>query len=524
MKLTFYLFNNDVIDFNDALDQTKLSQEDGFAEINLVEDLPFEAKAYFQQNKKTKPKWLDFVGDYVKINVEEIFNVTNSFLLLLKCNNRIFAINNGFGFIAINRKKLEKRFGLQVVLNEIDPEKIKSVDARNIDTTTKQKRVFINRNSPLYEFDFDFDEDLVNIISGQPSDSALARKLIGSDSLNITADLKFPDLGEKCLQLLNSFNKDVYRQNFPFIDYLQTVKDEEIIADLEDILKTSIERRSKDKLSLAYPEIPDFELIEHIKIWKGHKKKFLDEVDIDHLYAFLDEINLDEDLDSINLQGVNENEQPVTKNYNLHDFIVFETTYSGLRYLLTFNQWFELAQNYVDDVNRQLQNIQEMKSGFLPPLKLGQREDNYNQFVVNGRTDIVLLDKQNYPVEGQSKVEVCDLLTKNREFICVKKYNSSSTLSHLFNQGYVSATLLCDEQKYREFIINECPDGFVSPTITKGEIESKNITFIYAIATKTSGPLAENLPFFSKVNLLKAYKNIQRMGFLVKTYKIEITN
>jgi uncharacterized protein (TIGR04141 family) len=524
VKLTFYLFNDTVTDFDAALDQAKLNAEDGFIEIELVDNLPFVAKAFFQQNRKTKPKWLDFISDYVNIDEEEIFNTTNSFLLLIRCENRIFAVNKGFGFGALNRKKLEKGFGLRVVLNEIDPHKIKSIDARNIDTTTKQKRVFINRNSPLYEFDFDFDEDLVNIISGQPSDAALARKLIGSDSLSITADIGFLELGDKCSQLLDSFNKDVYRQNFPFIDYLQVVKDEDLITKLENNLINNIENRSTEKLILAYPEIPDFEQIENFKIWLGRDKKLIEEVDLEQLYDFLKENELNADIENIHIIGLDNNDQAVTKKYSLHDFVVFETVFSDTRYLLSLNQWFELADNYVDEVNRELQIVPEIEHSFLPPLLYGQREDEYNQDVVKNRANIVLLDKHNYHVEGQSRVEVCDLLTQNKEFICVKKYNGSSTLSHLFNQGYVSATLLNDEQQYRQYIINSCPDGFVHPTISERGIEREGITFVFAIATNTPDQLAENLPFFSKVNLLKTNKAIRRMGFDVKIYKIDIVH
>ncbi len=433
MKLTFYLFNDTVHDFNGALDLDKLDEEEGFKEIELIEGLPFVAKAYFQQNKKTKPQWLDFIKDYVKVNEEEVFNTTNSFLLLIMCENRIFAINQGFGFLALNRKKLEKGFGLKVVLNEIDPQKIKSVEARNIDTTTKQKRVLINRSSPLYEFDFDFDEDLVSIISGRPSDAALARKLMGSDSLSLNADIEFVDLGEKCLQLLISFNKDNYHQNFPFIDYLQVVRDEELLVQLEDVLKTNINNRDPENLNLAYPEIPDFEQIENFKIWSGHDHNFVEDVDITQLFNFLDEYELDCDVEGIYISGVNSDEQQVTKKFSLHDFVVFETVFSDTRYILSLNQWFELASDFVDRVNQELIHIPEIESDFLPALHYGDREGAYNSSVAESRTDIVSLDKNNYMVEGegQSRIEVCDLLTENKEFICVKKYNGSSTLSSL---------------------------------------------------------------------------------------------
>lgn len=524
MKLTFYLFNKSVTDFDAALDQTKLDTEDGFKEIALISDLPFEAKAYFQQNRKTKPKWLDFIREYVQVNEDEIFNTTNSFLLLIKRDDRIFAVNKGFGFGALKRKKLERGFGLRVVLNEIDPQRVKSVDVRKIDTTTKQKRVFLTRNSPLYEFDFDIDEDLVNLISGQPSDAALARKLMGSDSLSLTADIGFLELGDKCSQLLASFNKDVYRQNFPFIDYLQVVKDEGIISELENLLEVSLHNRVTEKLLLAYPEIPDFEQIERFKIWQGRYNNYVEEIDLTQLYSFLDDNNLDIDLDDTHIIGLDNNDQAVTKKYSLHDFVVFETVFSGTRYLLSLNQWFELADNYVEEVNRELQTIEEVAEGFLPPMRYGQREDEYNLAVANDTTHFALFDKRNYPIEGQSRIEVCDLLTRNNEFVCIKKYNGSSTLSHLFNQGFVSATLLNDEQTYRRFILANCPASFDNLAFDENNIRREQITFIFAIATNTAGSLAQNLPFFSKVNLLKANKAIRRMGFKVKTYKIAMIN
>ncbi len=522
MKLTFYLFNETITNFSMALDQAKIDADDGFKEMSLVENLPFEAKAYFQQNRKTKPKWLDFISEYVQVNEDEIFNATNSFLLLIKKENRIFAINKGFGFGALNRKKLERGFGLRVVLNEIDPQKIKSVDVRKIDTTTKQKRVFLTRNSPLYEFDFEIDEDLVNLISGQPTDSALARKLMGSDSLNLTADIGFLELGDKCSQLLASFNKLVYLQNFPFIDYLQVVKDEQTIFELENKLRLDLQNRVAEKLLLAYPEIPDFEQIEQFKIWQERTNDYLEEVDLNSLYRFLDENNVNPGLEDIHIMGMDNSDHPVTKKYNLRDFVVFETSLSGTRYLLSLNQWFELANNYVDEVNREVRLIEEIGGGFLPSMRYGQREDEYNENVVSSQSGFALFDKENYPVGGQSRVEVCDLLTQNNEFVCVKKYNGSSTLSHLFSQGYVSSTLLNDEPAYRRFIINNCPRNFKNLAFTENSIDKSRVTFVFAIATNTPGSLVENLPFFSKVNLVKANKAIRRMGFNVKTYKIEI--
>jgi uncharacterized protein (TIGR04141 family) len=315
----------------------------------------------------------------------------------------------------------------------------------------------------------------------------------------------------------------VYRQNFPFVDYLQVVKDDLVIFELEKVLRNHFQQRSTDKLLLAYPEIPDFEQIEQFKIWQGSDDDYLEEVDLSQLYRFLDNNGLGIDLDNTHFIGLDHNDQAVTKKYDLRDFVVFETVFSGTRYLLSLNRWFELAERYVDEVNIELRSIQELNDGFLPPLRRGQREDEYNLDVANSRSDIALLDKRNYPIGGHSRIEVCDLLTQNSEFICVKKYNSSSTLSHLFDQGYVSSTLLNDDKDYREYILNVCQDKFGNLAFSENHLDKDHISFVFAIATNTPGPLAENLPFFSKVNLIRTNKTIKRMGFDVKLYKIKIT-
>jgi uncharacterized protein (TIGR04141 family) len=64
--------------------------------------------------------------------------------------------------------------------------------------------------------------------------------------------------------------------------------------------------------------------------------------------------------------------------------------------------------------------------------------------------NMVMMDRDNFKIGGaHDKIEVCDLLNEARQMICVKKMVSSATMSHLFSQGSVSATLLRKEPKYR---------------------------------------------------------------------------
>lgn len=517
MKLTFYLFNDSVTEFEQAIVSTKFEGYDAFQELKLKKELPFHARAYFQKNKPTTPKWLSFLLEHFDINPEDISNATNSFLLLVKIQDRILAITTGFGFTAIDRNRLEMGFGLRVALNEIDSKKIKEVNVRKIDTTTKQKRVLLNRDSPLHDFDFDVDEDLLNLIAGQPRNGHLARKLIGSDSLSITGDLNIIDLGKKCEALLQAFLKTDYRNDFAFIDHLRIVKDQNLKQELETKLINGLVQRQTEKLMLAYPDIDNLNQIEQFKFIYQGEAYYAEEADLQAVYDFLDSSNFGNiDPKKLGIIGLDHNQNALTKGFSLYDYIVFETDHKGKRYILTLSRWFELAGDYVQQVEMELNSIEEITDpNFLPFIRRGQKEDDYN---ANAK-GFVLLDKKNYPAGGYSRIEVADLLSPQGEFICVKKYNGSSTLSHLFSQGFVSATLFNDQKAYRDFILSKCPSNW--PILFNANDPDKSkITFIFAIASETSGTLTEALPFFSKINLRQARKSIERLGFKVALYKI----
>jgi uncharacterized protein (TIGR04141 family) len=230
------------------------------------------------------------------------------------------------------------------------------------------------------------------------------------------------------------------------------------------------------------------------------------------------------DLDAISIIGLDHDEKAVTKRHTAYDYSVIEVDHKGKRYLLSMRRWFELSKDFVEEVENQVNEVEEITTpDFLPPMKEGQKEGDYNQATAAGRpTDLALLDCKNFKLKGRSRVEVCDLLSCRGEFISVKKYNGSQTLSHLFSQNYVSSALLHDQAEYRDYIIKQCPIGWKLPIQKMSRPDADKITFVYAIATDSSQKLASSLPFFSKVNLRQAKKNIERLGYKVRLYKIPL--
>jgi uncharacterized protein (TIGR04141 family) len=134
------------------------------------------------------------------------------------------------------------------------------------------------------------------------------------------------------------------------------------------------------------------------------------------------------------------------------------------------------------------------------------------------RSTYALMDRKNILYGGgASKIEFCDLYTRRNEIVHVKRYGGSGTLSHLFAQGSVSATLFLSDQRFRKEINKLLPTSHRLRTVD-GPPQANNYEIAYAIASKASGPLG--LPFFSRVTLRHTYKQLQNMGYRVTLNKI----
>lgn len=157
----------------------------------------------------------------------------------------------------------------------------------------------------------------------------------------------------------------------------------------------------------------------------------------------------------------------------------------------------------------------------LPATTVTESEDECNKSVANA-SDSLLLDKQNVvAVPGKTTpIEVCDLLSSDRHLVHVKRHLSSSTLSHLFAQGVVSAELLQTSPAFREAVAKKVSStvkgaSIFTPLFTTG-VQPSEWKVVYAVAADWRGQGCTRLPFFSKVNLREAYNNLTGRGFTVE--------
>ncbi len=525
MKLSIYLFRSDVKSFDGLIQDKHLSGSAKYRELALRKNktLPFTCQAYVQSNKQTEPKWAGFLGGHFDMSKVDLVNATSSFVLLLKASNRYFAVTFGYGFTALDRSRIEPRFGLMVALNELAANEIRTLDTHTSDIVTRQRRTHVSVASPVSEFGINTNIDWVRFVSGKPSTASLAKNVSGADSLAINCDCQLQDVAGKCKELLKRFSSTDYQKKFPFVDHFQPVpKDDPVTNVLEAALDTAIANRSTERISVTYPDLTltDNDQLAVYRMGCGHTQRDVEEVTLQDVYSFFhDDVPGDKSLDQVWIIGLNDQDAAVSKKYKLRDYFVFETDHDGHTYLLSLGHWFRVNKDYIAEVRKRVAALPDVSQALAPvPIKHGEDEGDYNARLATDK-GWLLLDKANFHVGSYDKIEICDVLTKDRQFISVKKMKSSATLSHLFAQASVSASMLRRSPDYMATVLKQA--GKQWSAVRKDADWAKQGTFVYAIPTEKAGTLSDCMFFFSQVNLLEHVETIKLANYDVALCKIE---
>jgi len=137
-------------------------------------------------------------------------------------------------------------------------------------------------------------------------------------------------------------------------------------------------------------------------------------------------------------------------------------------------------------------------------------------------TDLTLLDRELVAPDGaKSRIEFCDLLSADGSIVHVKRKSRSSTLSHLFAQGHVSAEALVDgalRDQVRAAIQQSAgtsdSSAWLSLVPPSGSaLDRDKVTITYAVIANSSATGIEWLPFFSRLTLMQTVRDLNRLGF-----------
>lgn len=533
LKISLFL-HKDVSDFQECIKESALDKVTQY-KIDS-EKIGLDGYIYIHEKTKNFPPWkgqLEKIAEDGNIKIEE--NVSNKAVVVVKYEENYFSLTYGRGKSIIDDDKIVKNFGLKVSANLIEPNRIKSLNSFSIGEAiilnNKQASILSSQD----QMQVDKEKEILKSIAGSPKDDSIAKFLYGSDSLNITVNYDITGLKNLIEGYYNAYNKEYYKDNgFEWIDNIKNVKNKKTKNILNQQLVKAIVLGEFDNIVVSPNEIIDWGDAEKYIVngigedneFSIHDTKFSKyfryiKEDFDETIDIVDTINYDKIINKLKRNKIkikyisSEEKQDIA---NIYKCLVFETIIEDKKFILCFGDWYEVNEIYYDNIKEKISKI-SISSIELPPFKSGEKEEIYNERVSNQNPEYILMDQKNYqPKEyGKSKIEICDIFTSDNELVHVKIARGSSSFSHLFAQGLVSAKLLANDNNVINFI-NESINEKNTFNILNKDKSNEEFEIVYAIIDNRDKRMDEIIPFFSMINLVQVTENLSSMG-----YKFSIT-
>jgi uncharacterized protein (TIGR04141 family) len=471
---------------------------------------------YVAPSKEKPPRWFFFVSPAVA-DLPQILTSSASALLVVPRNDSIFVLSFGYARSLLVPGCCEEDFGLKVTLNSVDAQRILSVDRQSFDAIGQHSRIQASREANISEFGLDLEQDMLRAVTGKPNDPSLGRQLTGKDALHVTLPININDLPALLDKYFSQWKNDAYKQNFPWVDQIRDVKDPITVGALNDQLIERLTNKELSRLWLSIPEILDWTMIEGFKYGSLETSPLREDV---RIQDYLDEVKPGKIdvafLKRRRIRAVSANDD-VIDEWLLYRCLYCEIELNNDTYLLTNGKWYCVGSQFLERVNTAYAAM-PIPSFELPTYN-DKSEGAYNaRIAAELPQQFALLDQKLILCDGpRDKVELCDLYSKDKKFIHVKRYaGASAPLSHLFAQAIVAGTLFRRDAEFRLKANALLPDGF--GPITASPV-AKEYEVVLAVASTSKNPLV--LPFFSRVNLKNLRDRLEDQGYSVSLLKIQ---
>ena len=448
----------------------------------------------------------------------------------------------GTGATVIRRRAQDPRFGMLVVLNSLaaasDGES-QSTSARGPllqELRYRSPAPYVQktghraaRGTPLEGFRMDQSMDLLAAVGSSDAVPAFSTStLLGGRSLRFRARVdQIEDLVRLADTAFERWRLRNYRDEFTWVDNIQPVEDETLIdrlrAHVADTLVTDPESPTLDVIlpddllevdgdrSICKIALPQERGASHgrMTLTTGILAGLLGRVEPAHRSRFLER----------DLRFFDEADQKIGVATIL-ECLSAEFYFAGTHYIAYDGDFFQVQDDYVSRVDRELGQIPESQLDF--PVYKGESERAYNTKV--GRdcpTRFICLDRMLVRVPGETTFEACDLISSSGAFVHVKRKGKSSTLSHLFLQAANSCELLRRSREawtlFGSLLADKAPMPETLATVQKAlavaSATRDELEVVFAFLGDWKGKTIKQLPLFSRISLVNASKRVRSLGF-----------
>ena len=261
---------------------------------------------------------------------------------------------------------------------------------------------------------------------------------------------------------------------------------------------------------MAVPEVIQWE---HIAGFKYAGRDIHDDIAIETMReSFREGLSHIDQLKSRTVTAIRADNDAPYASWQAYKCLYGEVELDGKAYCVNNGRWFCIDRDFVDQINAEYENMPVSSRTFLPHSATHKKENDYTvAFVASDPDHLLCMDaKLIYYGGGQSKVELCDVLTTDNTFIHIKPYSSSAALSHLFNQAVVSTELVLGDPIFVVKANEKIGERTQNPRFLIDRTGNRP-TIILAILSKEDGERPQ-IPFFSKVALRYTRRRLETDG------------
>ncbi|WP_151811575.1 TIGR04141 family sporadically distributed protein [Acinetobacter bereziniae] len=485
-------------------------------------DLPNidSANLYIKKySPKITPPWTKLFTDNGLVPSSEFgFSSNVGAILIIRMLDSTFILTFGTGFHLLRLEAIERDFGLKVTLNSVDPDKLRSLDKASYDLNPLNSRTQSTLDVDIFNLHLDSEMEMLYAITGVSIVNEFGSQVTGRDALTIAVETNLEDIPRILKESIKRYKMNLPNK-FSWVENIHRVRDLDEIEILDLELDVYLSSNKHENFWLGEPEIIDWEnQIGYSFDMRQKTPRFIVLSFKDFLEYLNDNIPTVELMKNTTIH-VNNNEYQSIKKWSVYRCLYAEIKYGTDQYILRNGIWYKAHSDFVNSVDRYLEeSLHDYTFKF--PVYNHDREEEYNTHVSKTETNFCLMDKNNIKIGGSyDKLEHCDLIRNGSEFIHVKLYRSSSTLSHLFSQGFVAAEAFVKDNWYRGQLNPKLPKS-IQLTDPQIKPDARKYTIVYAIATQKVIP--NELPFFSKITLKNALKTLLALDYKVSLAKIDI--
>jgi uncharacterized protein (TIGR04141 family) len=284
----------------------------------------------------------------------------------------------------------------------------------------------------------------------------------------------------------------------------------------------AVAAEQSDKCRLAVPEPIDWASVAGFKYGTGARRAVVHDI---HLQSFLQDHGLPADdvtvayLKQHRVLAV-DGDGAVQHNWPVYRCLYCEVEDGSNTYLLSGGHWYKVASDFVGQVNEYYARL-PVYAEALPAYK-DPSEGAYAERVAkesNGK--FALMDRRLISIGGgHSRVEFCDLFSRGKDLIHIKRYGGAGVLAHLFSQGVVSGQLFVSDEGFRQAINGKLPAAHRLADVERRP-NAEDFRVVFAVVSSERGDRL-TLPFFSRLNVRHAAQSLLGYGYKVELAKIAV--